>query len=40
MEIGRDTFVEVVSGHSRAGGAAEAVVAAHLANFHPAAVGI
>jgi MFS family permease len=40
FEIGRDTFLEVVSGHSTTNTAAHAVVAAHLATFHPAKLGI
>ena len=40
MEIGRDVFLEVVAGHSTTNDAADEVVAQHLADFHPARVGI
>jgi hypothetical protein len=40
FEIGRDAFLEVVSGHSTTNNAARAVVATHLASFHPAKLGI
>ena len=40
MEIGRDVFLEVVAGHSPTNDAANEVVAQHLADFHPARVGI
>ncbi|MET0884319.1 MAG: cyclic nucleotide-binding domain-containing protein, partial [Acidimicrobiales bacterium] len=40
MEIGRDVFLEVVAGHSTTKDAANEVVAQHLADFHPARVGI
>lgn len=40
LEIGREDFLEVVAGHRSTSGAAEAVIAAHLADFHPARVGI
>jgi len=40
MEIGREVFLEVVAGHSTTNDAANEVVAQHLADFHPARVGI
>lgn len=40
MEIGREVFLEVVTGHSTTNDAANEVVAQHLADFHPARVGI
>lgn len=40
LEIERDVFLEVVAGHGTANDAAEEIVARHLADFHPAKVGI
>ena len=40
MEIERQVFLEVVTGHSTTHEAANEVVAQHLADYHPARVGI
>jgi MFS family permease len=40
LEIDRDTFLDVVAGHRSTHDAAEAVVAGHFADFHPANVGV
>ena len=40
LEIDRDAFLDVVGGHRTTHDAADAVVAAHLANYHPADLGI
>ena len=40
LEIGRDAFLEVVAGHSTTTRPRDVVAAQHLADFHPATVGI
>lgn len=40
FEIGREAFLEAVSGYSLSGDAARAVVARHLADFRPSGIGI